>query len=581
VCGIAGILNLNSSIVTIADLKKMTDVIVHRGPDGEGHWVGENKNIGFGHRRLSIIDLSEASRQPFHYANKRYTITFNGEIYNYLELRQELQAKGYSFRTTGDTEILMALYNEHREDMLPMLDGMFALAIWDEDRQELFCARDRFGEKPFHYFKSDEKFVFGSEMKELWAYGISKIVNHDKLNEFVNTGAPRARDKQTETCYDNIQILDAATSLTVRDGKFIFKKYWSLDHVQINNDISLNEASKKFYELLRKSVELRLRSDVTVGSSLSGGLDSSAIVMLVDQLKSEEQGQKTFSARFKGFKKDEGKYIEEVVKKCKNIEAFNTWPAENSIEDIIEKATWHQEEPFGSSSILAQWSVMKLARENNVTVLLDGQGADEYLAGYLPEYKTYIYQLFYQDKKRYKKEFVAFKEKHGAVYPIEPYENLESSRMKLGRWKANLTGKNIPHDTLFNELKNYTTKFGLKELLRYADRNSMAHSVEVRLPFLSHHLVEFVFSLPDHFKVKEGWTKLILRKSMEDLLPQSITWRVDKIGYEPPQKSWMENDKIKEIISEQRSKFNIENEVNESYVKSTDWRLLMSHYIQN
>lgn len=283
-----------------------------------------------------------------------------------------------------------------------------------------------------------------------------------------------------------------------------------------------------------------MNSDVSVGSSLSGGLDSSSIVMLIDSLKLSNYTQNTFSARFKDFEKDEGAYINQVTNSSKSIQAHHVWPDEKDMEQVFNKLIFHQEEPFASASIYAQWKVMELAKQNKVVVLLDGQGADEYLGGYLPFYGLYFNQLFFTDRKKYYTEIESYEKLRNTT--VTKYEDRETKRMKAGRVLRKALGKEMPYNnnSLAIDLKKKTMGCGLKELLRYADRNSMAHSREVRLPFLSKKIVEFAFSLPDDFKLRDGWTKLILRKSMQDLLPKEICWRVDKIGYEPPQKKWIE-----------------------------------------
>jgi asparagine synthase (glutamine-hydrolysing) len=392
-CGIAGIYKLNNASVKMEELKKMTDVIIHRGPDGEGHWINESSKVGFGHRRLSIIDLSENGKQPMHYANGRYTITFNGEIYNYIELRKELIQKGYQFISDSDTEVLLALYDLKKEKCLQDLDGMFSFAIWDEKEQILFCARDRVGEKPFHYYLDEHQFVFASEIKQFWEAGINKSVDQQKIMKYAEFGIIDEVDDITKTFYNNIKRLDSAHYLIIGAKKNVhINKYWDIDLNAPKFNGTIEQAAEKFLELFTESIRLRLRSDVPVGSSLSGGLDSSSIVMLIDALKGKEIKQNTFSARFNNFDKDEGVHIEAVVKACKNLEVHYTWPDKNYFEQVFDKVTYHQDEPFGSTSIIAQYAVMELAKKNNVTVLLDGQGADEYLAGYLFYYQKYLNQ---------------------------------------------------------------------------------------------------------------------------------------------------------------------------------------------
>lgn len=575
-CGIAGIITFNSEQVTTDDLKKMTDVISHRGPDGEGQWSNALGTVGLGHRRLSIIDLSEQGKQPMHYANERYTITFNGEIYNYIEIKVDLLNKGYVFKSNSDTEVLMALYDLKKEKCLQDLDGMFAFAIWDEKEQTLFCARDRFGEKPFHYYLDNNRFVFASEIKQFWEVGIEKTTDNNRFKNYLIDGHIDDVGDSTSTFFDKIKKLDAAHYMLVNaQGKTSITKYWQLEKKTNSFNLSIESAAEQFLELFIDSIKIRLRSDVPVGSSLSGGLDSSSIVMLIDDLKGKEVKQNTFSARFKNFAKDEGKHIQEVINACKNVNVHYTWPDENYFEQVFDTVLYHQDEPFGSASIVAQYAVMELAKKNNVTVLLDGQGADEYLAGYLSYYHSYLNQLFYSDVKTYKHELNLYSQYH---QQSEPYHRInETTRMKAGRIKKKLLNQPLPfNNQLDNDLRVSSTQRGLKELLRYADRNSMAHSREVRLPFLSHKLVEYVFSLPDEFKINNGWTKFVLRKAMSNILPESICWRVDKIGYEPPQKNWMNTEFFKQRINKARCNPKLIEVLQTSNSKTTDWRALLA-----
>lgn len=579
-CGIAGIYNFHSSSVTIEELKKMSDVIIHRGPDGEGYWISKEANIGFGHRRLSIIDLSENGRQPMHYAKERYTITYNGEIYNYIEIKEQLVQKGFEFNSNSDTEVLLALYHLKKEKCLNELDGMFAFAIWDAQEKKMFCARDRFGEKPFHYYHDENCFVFASEIKQFWQTNIQKRLDQEKLLHFVKTGAVDDGKNLTATFFKNIKRLDSAHYLTIdASKKLTIHKYWDIDLNARPFIGTIEEASEKFLNIFTESIRLRLRSDVPVGSSLSGGLDSSSIVMLIDALKGKEIKQNTFSARFKNFTKDEGEHIETVVKACNNLDVHYTWPDKEYFEQVFDKVIYYQDEPFISTSMVAQYAVMELAKKNNVTVLLDGQGADEQLAGYLIFYHTYLHQLFYSKQSFYKTEYEAYRKFHHEALPYHSVAEIETLRMKLGRYRRKLLKQEMPYVNRLNmDLKNSTTRAGLKELLRYGDRNSMAHSREVRLPFLSHKLVEFTFSLPNEYKINQGWTKFVLRRAMDKILPPSICWRIDKIGYEPPQKNWLQSEKFTEDIEKASAILNIKriDETNNKDIYTQEWRLLMA-----
>ncbi|MDP1725754.1 MAG: asparagine synthase (glutamine-hydrolyzing) [Bacteroidota bacterium] len=581
-CGIAGILSLNPNEVTQIRLKKMTDCIAHRGPDGEGQWISEDSKVGFGHRRLSIIDLSEHARQPMHYMN-RYTITYNGEIYNYIELRDRLLKEGYSFETSSDTEVLMALYDRDKEKCLKSLDGMFAFAIYDAKEKTVFCARDRFGEKPFHYYYEKGKcFIFGSEMKEIWAAGIERKIYDPMLFNYLHYGLLGNPENQAETFFENIKRLEQSHFIMLRLDNFKMQihRYWDINLAGKNKLISLEAASEKFRELFFTSVKRRLRSDVPVGSSLSGGLDSSLVVCVIDELNQNNSiRQKTFSAQFPGYEKNEAHFQQIVIDKTKS-DAYFSYPDSDVMMNEIDKVFYHQEEPFGSASIIAQYEVFKLAKQHNVTVLLDGQGADEYLAGYHP-YFEYFFMELKKNKREYKHQWDAYTTLHqnspfnpvfrkgfkyylrSKFHPVifnffksvnksitQNTEGLSDSFFRAN--KSNLYHIDVNFHKLDLMLKRSMLGGGLQELLRYADRNSMAHSREVRLPFLNHELVEFVFTLPANYIINEGWTKYIMRKAFAHLLPSQICWRTDKLGYEPPQKKWMESGVMKEIIHENR-----------------------------
>ncbi|MEN9339697.1 MAG: hypothetical protein RIQ62_1009 [Bacteroidota bacterium] len=582
-CGIAGILSKNTALVQQTVLKKMTDVIAHRGPDGEGHWISPNAEVGLGHRRLSIIDLSHEADQPMHFLD-RYTIVFNGEIYNYLELRTELSKQGYQFRTQSDTEVLMALYDRDKEQCLSLLDGMFSFVLFDAHEQTAFCARDRFGEKPFFYsYERGSHFLFGSEMKCLWAGGIPKEINNRMLFNYLSYGYIENPQNLSETFYEKCTRLPHShyIKINLNDLSLQIKKYYDIDWKNCNTAISVKEAQEKFHELFYTSVQRRLRSDVAVGSSLSGGLDSSLVVCVIDDIKKgSHQKQNTFSAVFPGYKKDERKFMDYVTS-VTQVNPHYVTPNDEGLLADIDTLSWHQEEPYGSASIYAQYCVMKLAKENNTTVLLDGQGADEILAGYHPYYLPFFNELKRGSRSEYETQLKLYQQLHSGnpincinqktlgdrVRQISPslVKPVKQWRNHFVQWKQPFFHSDFyaayhkeifdtpgSHFNTLNEaLYNNTYVSGLQTLLRYADRNSMAHSREVRLPFLYHEMVEFLFSLPASFKIHDGWTKWIMRETFS-ILPKEISWRIDKIGYEPPQKNWMENEKVKRKILHQR-----------------------------
>lgn len=597
-CGIAGILSRDSSQITSHKLKKMTDIIAHRGPDGEGQWISSNGQAGLAHRRLSIIDLSHEADQPMHYLD-RYSIVFNGEIYNYIELKETLIKQGYQFKTQSDTEVLMALYDRDKENCLQLLDGMFAFVIYDATDNTAFCARDRFGEKPFFYsYEKGKHFYFGSEMKCLWAGGIPKEVDNIFLFNYLSYGYIENPQNLSETFYSNCTRLEHShfIKIDLNNLEIIIEKYYDIDWKNIDYSITLNQAKEKFHALFYTSIKRRLRSDVTVGSSLSGGLDSSLVVCVIDELKKgTAQKQNTFSAVFPGYKKDERKFMDYIIERT-NVEPHFVTPNDEGLIADIDKLSWHQEEPYGSASIYAQYCVMRTAKENNVTVLLDGQGADEILAGYHAYYTPYFNELKKSHRNVYQAQRDAYLKLHASnsingitkktigdrVRDISPslVKPVKTFKNTLQQIKSPVFNKDFYHqyknhifetpgnnfNTLNEALYCSTMKNGIQQLLRYADRNSMAHSREVRLPFLFHEMIDFLFTLPATFKINEGWTKWIMRETF-DILPKEIGWRTDKIGYEPPQKSWMENTEVKAKIMAQRNKLINSKILNENLLK--------------
>ena len=582
-CGIAGIISPNSSLVQQQRLQQMADVLQHRGPDGEGFWIDEQQQIGFGHRRLCIIDLTERAAQPLHYLH--YTIVFNGEIYNYIELKDELQKKGYCFSTQSDTEVIPAAYDHWGVDCLNKFDGMFAFALWSNQSQQLLIARDRFGEKPLFYHADYlyrgkfEQFVFASEMKALWAVGVPKQLNGTMMLNYLTLGFVQNPQKKTETFYSNILSLPQGHYLVVtpKEGRVQMHKWY---HPNVSNaiDVSETNAIEKFTELFFTSVARRLRSDVSIGTSLSGGIDSSSVVAAIHWSKNISQQWKNmgFTASFPGFEKDELEYSKKIAQHF-NIDQHIVEPTADNCIKYFQQLMYHQEEPFSSSSVLTQFLVYKLTKENNITVLLDGQGADEILGGYKKYSHWYLQQIFLKDSSLYFKERKLLQQNElldewgwrnyaAALFPDKAARALQQKAIKQQKQNefideeffAHYHNADVLHKPIVKQLEDIlyynTFNFGLQELLRYADRNSMAHSREVRLPFLLHGLVEFIFSLPASYKIRDGFTKWILRKSMEESLPQEIIWRKGKVGFEPPQKEWMQTKRMQEMVVEARKK---------------------------
>ncbi len=573
-CGIAGIISKKN--IALSHIKKMTDAIAHRGPNGDGHWVNEYNTVLLGHRRLSIIDLSDKGNQPMQ-CMSRYTIIHNGEIYNYVEVKEYLVGKGYTFFSKTDTEVIVAAFDFWGKRCVQHFDGMFAFAIWDNKEQQLFCARDRFGEKPFYYYEDDEHFVFASEMKALWAIGIEKEVSKKMLLNYLTLGQVQNPSDKEVTYYENIYALAPAHYLLFELQPFKYKinQYWKLNK-ESKIDCSVEDAIEKIDFLLGSSIQKKLRSDVAIGTSLSGGLDSSTIAAY---LASKKINLKTFSATFPQFEKDENSFIQKVTSQF-SLQNFSITPTADDLVNDFEKLCYHQEEPFNSSSIFAQYKVFELAKKNNVTVLLDGQGADEIFAGYPKYIHWFLQEVLSRHKlgenikhiKQFRKNNQPFtwgiKNHLAAFLPAQAALLLERKDYKKTASHPDIhpdflhhlighqwDGIHRPIITKLNDILHFNiTEIGLEELLRFADRNSMAHGVEVRLPYLSHELVEFVFALPSTLKIHDGFTKWILRKLVEKKLPTDITWRKNKVGFEPPQKAWMQTKQFEDFSKSSKQK---------------------------
>jgi asparagine synthase (glutamine-hydrolysing) len=620
-CGIAGIISANTFVVTKERLKKMTDALSHRGPDGQAQWINQSGNVGLGHTRLSILDLTPAADQPMHYL-ERYSIVYNGEIYNYIEIKEALHTRGYYFQSKSDTEVILAAYDCWKEDCLQQFDGMFAFVILDKKEQIVFAARDRFGEKPFYYIAGDDQFLFASEMKAFWATGIPREPDEKMLLNYLALGYVQNANNKEQTFFKDIYSLPPGNfiKLNIKTLQYHTYSYWDIDKDAVQK-ISGNDAIEKCRELLTLSVSRRLRSDVAVGTSLSGGLDSSSILAIMNHFNNHI---KTFSAVFPGFEKDESKYIDAVTeylsaKKTPGGQIQNHFvqPSALGLIKDFEKLCYYQEEPFPSGSIYAQFKVFELAGQQQVKVLLDGQGADEILAGYNKYIHWYLQQLaaksrfvvMYKEKQLLRKNKLPFKwgtrnylaaylPAH-AVIQLEQNEYMKSVRqpgikkefvmaLRGREWE----GIRKPIITKLNDILYFNTRtLGLEELLRFADRNSMAHGREVRLPFLNHQLVELIFSLPAGYKIHDGWTKWLLRKLMDKKLPDEIVWRKDKVGYEPPQKQWMHNETLQDYIHEAKRKLVTKGilqkkVLNEKIIPKTahednnfDWRYLCAAHI--
>ncbi|MBL4819362.1 MAG: asparagine synthase (glutamine-hydrolyzing) [Gammaproteobacteria bacterium] len=557
--------------------KSRIDMLAHRGPDGEGwdEWKTKYGPLVLGHRRLSIIDISDDAAQPFAYGDGRYHLVFNGEIYNYLELKKVLSSRGHVFETHSDTEVLVAAYAEWGDSCLDKFLGMFSFVIWDLRKQTIFAARDRFGIKPLYYVASPKGIAMGSEIKQLLDLpGAERRMNAARAVDFLSEGLMNHTD---ETMFVGVRQIRRGECITLdlarwQPGQeFPIKRWYRLPPVG-SLVLSEKDAADRFYELMADSVKLHLRADVPVGACLSGGLDSSAIVCLMKQeleRVSSAENLNTISACFDEAYVDERPFIETVNKYTSASEHY-VFPTADAAFGDAEKITWHQDEPYGSTSIYAQWSVFREARRLGIKVMLDGQGADEQMAGYHSAFGQHAAELVHH--RRYADLLKMFRERkrvHGVpmrqqfmatLLPLMP-PVLRGLALKTRQqivqhnWLASPVVQGLGRRTSgfsealkMNELADVTTvgnlsaaltdSMNLQMLLHWEDRNSMAHSIESRVPFLDHRLVELNIALGSRHKIEGAETKIILRRAMRDAMPQSIVNRQDKLGFATPEETW-------------------------------------------
>jgi len=586
-CGITGIINKNKEPVLIEEIKRMNDVIIHRGPDDEGYYFGGY--FAFGHRRLSIIDLSPAGHQPMEYKGKNgeYVITYNGEIYNYLELKEELKKDGYTFNTHTDTEVILASYDRWGVECLNKFNGMWAFVIYDKNKDKFFISRDRFGKKPLYYYVDDSKFIFASEIKAIIEH--PKVVtkpNYRYIKDYIKYG-PKEYIK--ETAFENIYRFNFASYFEGSSEELFsnFKEnvFWSL---KVNtsdekfDEKKAKEYAQKYYELLKDAVKIRLRSDVKVGSALSGGLDSSSIVYLINEILKEEgkiEYQETFSSVYKtqGTEYcDESFFINTLAKKL-NVKSNQIEPQEKDVpKELIKVLYYCDNMPEGTC--MSGWHTFKKVNECGVKVTIDGQGADEQLGGYLNYIIIYLSKL---SLKELLEEVKAFIKIPGAKKPVLLGIILnisirilgENATKKLINSLAKLLNKNAEFFNTFNlneKLAKDVTS-NLITLIHYSDRVSMAYSIESRMPFMDYRVVEFLASIPYKYKLHNGWTKYIARLAFDGKLPDEIVWRKDKMGWPIPHDYWfrgnlkewlIKNIKESELIKRLYPDFDIEKEFN-------------------
>lgn len=544
-CGIAGLFNIPGEKVDENCLKSMSEVLVHRGPDDSGLFV-EN-GVGLAHRRLSIIDLSKEGRQPMTNEDGTLWMVFNGEIYNYPEIRTELLGLGHVFKSETDSEVIIHSYEEWGPDCLSRFNGMWAFAIWDMEKKELFCARDRFGIKPFYYSIKDENFIFASEIKALRCYpGVGTDPNERQLINFLKWGLS---DHTDETMFEGVYQLPAGHYMQVPvNGKPETVRYWhpEMSGELISDHRTDGEDSKRLLELLEDSVKIHLRSDVPTGTCLSGGLDSSTIVVLINRFLKENwpdaPKQKTFSAVFEDKKFDESDYIKKVVD-FTEIDAYYIRPDPDDLWHDLEHLIYSNDEPFMQLTLYSQYCVMR-DLSTQVKVVLDGQGADEIFAGYLAYIYCHISSLVRERHfLRAAAESAGVLRHHSGFlrYAVGQYFVRKKRRNLIKGYEEPLVRyRGSLNEALMADL----TSANLPYLLHWEDRVSMAFSVEARVPFLDYRIVNFANMLPADKKIRNGVTKYIFRKSIKDVVPESIRCRMDKKGFSTPEEVWMK-DRLK------------------------------------
>jgi asparagine synthase (glutamine-hydrolysing) len=597
-CGIAGIVDFTQHTLHLPlVLQAMTDALRHRGPDDEGYLffsdghpfeafgpdtpgpIRQGKQpvqevephclLGIGHRRLSILDVSAAGHQPMASPDGEVWIVFNGEIYNYLELRAELQQHGFHFRTHCDTEVLLAAYRHWGPQLLYRLNGMWAFVLYDTRKQLLFGARDRFGVKPFYYVLNQQLFAFASQQKALLPLpGLPRQINRKALYGYLVKGET---EREPQGLFEGILELmpGHAFELRLPEQAFRLSRYYALAYEPQTGQFDLKQFRQYSHgvrERLEEAVRLRLRSDVPLGSCLSGGIDSSALVCLIDrqmQVSPQPQvgaKQKVFTASFPGSPLDESDWARRVVAQTQT-KWHQVFPKPAHLLRDLEDLVYAQDIPFFSSSTYAQYRVMQLVQQQGVRVTLDGQGADELFSGYSRHFTLFMAELLRAGRYRDLLQEVRVANNSFAdrslllpaggklllsrfLSPAAKKRLLLRSRPELRYLRSELwevAGPEPESPRSLNEmLYAQLTGPDLKVLLRTGDRNAMRFSVEARMPFADHHpLLEYVAAIPSVYKVRQGEGKTLLREAMRGILPETVRQRKDKIGFATPEATWL------------------------------------------
>jgi len=626
-CGIVGFQReIEEGTEREKSIRQMMAAIKHRGPDDEGIFLAKNTTLG--HVRLAIIDIAHG-QQPMTILEGRYTIAFNGEIYNYIELRQYLVKKGYKLLTHSDTEVLLYLYVEYGKKMVDYLNGMFAFCIYDKKEELLFLARDHFGIKPLYYLEGKEEFIFGSEIKSILKYpGVQAIPNQTAIHEYLSFQFIPGRN----TLFKNIYKLEPAEYLFVKKGKISERKhYWNLNYDKINSSKSEDHYAEELLVLLNNSASIQTRSDVEVGAYLSGGLDSSIIATLAS--KNYPGSLKTFSGGFKESNEyDETRYAK-IVSKNINSTHYTIFPTHHDFLNHFERLVYMMDEPAAGPGIFPQYMVAQLASKH-VKVVLGGQGGDEIFGGYSRYFVAYLEQCLkgaiYESQEE-GQHVVTLQSIIGNLPQMKQYTNMIRTQFASGLFDSmdkryfrlidRSVTSNIIYQTeflsqknnekifdtfsqifnssgsssYFNKMTYFDIKTLLPALLQVEDRVSMAMSIESRVPFLDKRIVELACNMSPVMKFANGKGKHMLRKAVQNILPKEIMNRKDKMGFPTPFNEWIKGplkeytlDIFNSVKSRQRNIFNfsgIENELaNESQFGRNLWGALnleiwFQHYI--
>lgn len=561
-CGIAGILDadLRRAPQRAREVNAMTDALRHRGPDDAGVW--QEGPMTLGHRRLSILDLTAAGHQPMVHEGGRFVMSFNGEIYNYVELRQELEALGERFRSATDSEVLLAAFARWGDAALAKFNGMWAVAIWDRETRELFLARDRAGKKPLQYATLDDgAFAFASEIRPLLALGLRVSIDPQAAFDFVTQGTYGHLAERG--FLQGMLQLPAGHLLRVRPGEApSVRRYWDLPIIPLKDRPPYDEAFRtKFRDLLTSAIALRLRSDVPVGATLSGGLDSSAIVLLMERLTNGAPVH-LFTSLYPGAPHDETPYFEAVVRRLKKPIVHRAVPQPDAWREDLVRALEHQEEPFGDTSILAHSVLMREARRQGVPVVLSGQGGDELLLGYPSMVNAYLGALLGAGRLTTAvRELWTWSPTVG-IPPLQALRNVLGAALPLRhrdrlrqRYVARMAVAVTPEirravslrrfadeegrDAFGSYLAQVFKRWAIPHLTHYDDRNAMTYAVESRMPFLDVRLIEMMFAARPEALFAGGLTKRVLRESLAGVLPDEIRLRRDKVGFYTPLGGWL------------------------------------------